>query len=96
MVKFQGFDENGQVVVSEQKTHQYSDLPMKGLGKDMSSVGLNEPVTIPQSATIDSVIWGYTMAEIERRCNELSAKASWRELPPQSPSDGVRFEMWFS
>jgi len=76
--------------------HRYSDLPMKGLGKSMESVGIDEPVIIPQSAALEGVIWGYTKAEIERRAYELKAAIKWMELPPQNTADEQRFQMWFS
>ena len=68
---------------------------MKGLGKSMESVGINEPVIIPQSAALEGVIWGYTEAGIERRAYELKAEIRWMELPPQNAADERKFQMWF-
>ena len=95
MIKFGGFDKNGQALHIAWVTHRYSDLPMKGLGKSMESVGINEPVIIPQSAALEGVIWGYTEAEIERRAYELKAEIRWMELPPQNAADERKFQMWF-
>jgi hypothetical protein len=96
MVKFGGFDKDGQVLHITCTTHHYSDLPIKGLGKSMESVGIDEPVIIPQSATLEGVIWGYTKAEIERRAYELKADIKWMELSLQNTTDERRFQVWFS
>ena len=69
--------------------HRYSDLPMKGLGKSMDSVGLDEPVIIPQSATLEDVIWEFTVAGIERRAYELKAETNWMELQTLWRCSGV-------
>jgi hypothetical protein len=69
---------------------------MKGLGKSMESVGIDEPVIIPYSAGMDTIIWDYTKAEIERRAYELKAEVKWMELPPQNTSDECKVQMWFS
>lgn len=95
MIKFGGFDMSGHVLFIACVTHQYSDLPMKGLGKSMDIVGLYEPVVITQSAALDRVTWGYTEAEIERRAYELEAKVNWMVLPPQNANDERKFQMWF-
>jgi len=92
LVLYGGFDENGNVKTVVCKKHQWDDLPMKGLGKDFSSVGVNEPVIIPRSVGAEGVIWGYTKAEIERRANELNADTQWMELP----SDPPKIKVWFA
>lgn len=91
-----GFDKDGQALHIACVTHHYSDLPMKGLGKSMDSVGIDEPVIIPQSATFEGVTWGFTEAEIERRAYELKAKVKWMELPPQNAADERKIQVWFS
>lgn len=96
MIKFGGFDKDGQALHIDCVTHRYSDLLMKGLGKSMESVGIDEPVIIPQSAAHEGVIWGYTEAEIERRAYELKAEVKWMELPPQNAAEERKFQMWFS
>lgn len=96
MIKFGGFDKDGQALHIACVTHRYSDLPMKGLGKSMESVGIDEPVIIPQSAALEGVTWGYTKAEIERRAYELKAEVKWMELPSQNAVDERKFQMWFS
>ena len=96
MIKFGGFDKDGQALHIACVTHSYSDLPMKGLGKSMERVGIDEPVIIPQSAALGGVTWGYTEAEIECRAYELKAKVKWMELPPQNAADERRVQMWFS
>lgn len=60
MIKFGGFDKYGQALHIACITHRYSDLPMKGLGKSMESVGIDEPVIIPYSARMNTIIWDYT------------------------------------
>ena len=95
MVKFEGFDKNGEVIFSTCKTHNFFDLPMKGLGKSLGGVGIDEPVIIPQSAREDKILLGYTLAEIERRADELKAEIRWKELPAQSLSDEQKTQMWF-
>ncbi len=96
MIQFGGFDKNGEVVHVNCITHNYSDLPMKGLGKSMEAVGINEPVIIPQSAGLNNIIWGYSKAEIERRAYELNAEIYWMELPCLNASDETKIQMWFS
>lgn len=96
MIKFGGFDKDGQALHIICVTHRYSDLPMKGLGKSMGSVGIDEPVIIPQSAALDDVIWGYTKTEIERRAYELKANVKWMELPQQNAADERKIQMCFS
>ena len=96
MIKFGGFDKYGQALHIACVTHRYSDLPMKGLGKSMESVGIDGPVIIPQSAGLDTIIWDYTKAEIERRAYELKAVINWMELPPRNADDERKFQMWFS
>lgn len=93
MVKFGGFDKNGQALHIACVTHRYSDLPMKGLGKSMESVGIDE---LAQSAGLETIIWDYTKAEIERRAYELKAEVKWMELPPQNATDERKVHMWFS
>lgn len=96
MIKFGGFDKDGHALHIACVTHRYSDLPMKGLGKSMERVGIDEPVIIPQSAALEGVTWGYTEAEIERRAYELKAEVMWMELQPKNTADERRFQMWFS
>jgi len=96
MIKFGGFDKNGQALHIACVTHRYSDLPMKGLGKSMGSVGIDEPVIIPKSAGLETIIWDYTKAEIERRAYELKVEVKWMELPPQNAADEPKVQMWFS
>jgi len=96
MVKFGGFDKYGQALHISCVTHNYSDLPMKGLGKSMDSVGIDEPVIIPNSAGIETIIWDYTKAEIERRAYELKAEIKWMELPCKNSYDQQNIQMWFS
>lgn len=96
MVKFEGFDENSKALHTTCITHYYSDLPMKGLGKNMENIGIGEPLYIPQSAAFDSIIWRYTEAEIERRAYELNAEVKWMELPLQNIADECKYLMWFS
>lgn len=96
MIKFGGFDKDRQVLHVVCTTHRYSDLPMKGLGKSMESVEVDEPVIIPQSAALEGVTWEYTKAEIERRAYELKAEVKWMELPPQNAADERKIQMWFS
>lgn len=96
MIKFGGFDKDGNITHIECVAHHYSDLPMKGLGKNMESVEIDEPVIIPYSAAYDSVIWGYTEAEIKRRAYELKAEIKWTDLPPQTSSEERKIQMWFS
>jgi len=93
MIKFNDFDKDGHI---SRVTHLYSDLKMKGLGKSMESVDIDEPVIIPQSAVLDAVIWDYTKAEIKRRACELKAAVNWVELQPQNVSDEMKIQMWFS
>jgi len=95
MVKFEGFDKNGKIKVSDCKTHHYADLPMKGLGKSMEGVGIDEPVIISQSAGFDQTISDYTRAEIERRAEELDADVKWKEMMRQKSYDEPMFQMWF-
>lgn len=96
MIKFGGFNKDGQASHTACVAHRYSDLPMQGLGKSMESVGIDEPVIIPQSAALEGVTWGYTEAEIERRAYELKAEVKWMELPSQNATDERRVQMWFS
>jgi hypothetical protein len=96
MIKFGGFDKNGRALHIACVTHSYSDLPMKELGKSMESVGIDEPVIIPQSAVLETIIWNYTKAEIDRRAYELKAEVFWMELPPQNTADERKVQMWFS
>jgi len=96
MIKFGGFDKDGQALLIACVTHRYSDLPMKGLGKSMEIVGIDEPVIIPQSAGLETIIWDYTKAEIERRAYELKSEVKWMELPPQNSADEPKVQMWFS
>jgi len=96
MIKFGGFDKDGQALHIACVTHRYSDLPMKGLGKSMEGVGTDEPVIIPESAALEGVIWGYTEAEMERRAYELKAEIKWMELPLQNAANERKFQMWFS
>ena len=95
MIKIGGFDKDGQALHVASVTHRYSDLPMKGLGKSMDSVGIDEPVIIPQSAALEGVTWGYTKEEIERKAYELKAEVKWMELPPQNVADERKVQMWF-
>lgn len=96
MIKFGGFDKDGQALHIACVTHHYFDLPNKGLGKSMESVGIYEPVIIPQSAALEGVIWAYTEAEIKRRAYELKAYVKWMELPLQNYADEHKVQMWFS
>lgn len=96
MIKLRGFDKDGQALHIACVTHRYSDLPMKGLGKSMENVGIDEPVIIPQSAGFETIIWDYTKAEIERRAYELKAEVKWMELPPREIGSERQFQMWFS
>lgn len=78
-------------------THNFENLPMKGLGRSMEGVGLYEPVIICESITLlNGLVWGYTEAEIERRAAELQAAINWMELPSDSCADARKFQMWFS
>ena len=98
MVKFEGFDKRGEVIFSKCTTHYYHDLPMKGLGKSMDGVGIDEPVIIPQSVGIDLTdltIWGFTKAEILRRAKELGADVKFKEMVDENPNDGTKTQMWF-
>jgi len=96
MIKFGGFDKDGQVLQIPCVTHHYSDLPMKGLGKSMDDVGIDEPVIILQSVVFQEVTWDYTKAEIERRAYELKAEIKCMELSSQNAYDERKFQMWFS
>lgn len=96
MIKFGGFDKDGQALHIACVTHLYADLPRKGLGKSMEGVGIAEPVIIPQSAAFEGVTWGYVEAEIERRAYELKAEIKWMELPTQNADDERKVQMWFS
>ena len=96
MIKFGDFDKDGQALHIACVTHRYSDLPMKGLGKSMEGVGVDEPVIIPESDRLETITWGYTEAEIERRAYELKAEVKWMELTPQNDTNERRFQMWFS
>ena len=69
---------------------------MKGLSKSMEGVGVDEPVIIPQSAGLETIIWDYTKAEIYCRAYELKAEVKWMELTPQNDTNERRFRMWFS
>ena len=96
MVKFKGYDKDGNVLYEDCVVHYFDDLPMKGLGKSMEGVNINEPVIISQSAALDDVIWGYTKAEIERRAFELGANIMQMELPMKKASDELKIQIWFS
>ena len=96
MIRFDGFDEKGNVMTSPCNSHLYSTLPNKGLGRSMEGVGLNEPVIIPKSAAIEGVTWGYTEAEIYRRQHELQAEINWMELPLFGTDEEPKIQMWFS
>lgn len=96
MIKFEGFSKDGDVIIKPCVTHHYHNLPMKGLGKSMESVGIDEPIIIPQSAGLDNITWGYTEAEIDRRAYELQAEINWLELPTQSSTNKRKFKVWFS
>jgi hypothetical protein len=95
MVKFDGFNEKGEVVVKPCVTHKFYELPMKGLGKSMEGVGLDEVVIISEFDIRDNVIWGYTKAEIDRRAFELGAEVKWLDRAPEPPDYERRIEICF-
>lgn len=97
MEKFKCYDENGNVVFEKCKVHLGYELLHKGLGKDLSSVGLDEPIIFntPRDEA-DLIIWGYTQAEMERRAFELGAEIKCMQLPPKSLSDADKYQFWFT
>jgi hypothetical protein len=67
MIKFGGFDKDGQVLLIPCVTHHYSDLPMKGLGKSMDDVGIDEPQFI---TTVDNKL-SYTPCYTQYFCGRV-------------------------
>ena len=96
MFKLEGFNNAGFAIIGKLKEYKYSELPAKGLGKSMESVGINEAVIILQSDIPDYAIWTYTEAEIERRAYELNADINLQELPPSDSSSEKRYRIWLS
>lgn len=85
MVKFDGYNKDGAAQYKECVSHDYHKLPGKGLGRSMEGVELYEPVVVELRLMSETVTWGYSVAEIERRAHELNADIVRMEIPPKHP-----------
>ena len=96
MIKLEGFDENGNLQFKQCTTHQYNDLPIKGLSRSLDGVELNEPVIIPKSCVLNFFEWKQFSREIERMAKQLNADIFYIALPPSSHDKSEKIQVWFS
>lgn len=96
MKKYMGFGDNGEPVIEDCKLHVFSELPGRGLARDMSGVGLFEPVIISRNSFVYPMIASACEKEIKRRAEELGAYIHQMVFPAACASDMDKICLWFS
>ena len=88
MVKFEGFDKDGNFIKREVKRHIYSELPMKENHRDLGIVGMYEPIIIYKADT--EGLTEYLEEMVYQRARELGGEVEIAHLPSPDKSSLIQ------